>query len=488
MAASKNTTRRKPTAAKRKTSTSRTRKPAPKKPTIKKPMSPLMYEIVGLIIIAIAIITFFKFGIVGEFLQSATKLFFGSWFILIPLLMCAYAGYMMIVRALPEFKNRFVWGTTLFVIGATLFSQISLFKFDAKQSVLAQTWTLLITEQNITTPDAPLGGGLLGGVVFATFHFLFDTTGATIAAWLMMLIAVILITGRAFVPYIMQQLPSWKESIASRRKEVREARQYRKAVKKQLDESKKQPKKETAKKESVKKPKLTVLDGKAPAPTAEMLMEEEMAETPKRELNISAFTQNIKEEPQAKQEEQMTIEEMETNDASTPILEGLTDEQTQEKQAPYQLPEIELLTKPTPTDQSGEFDIIQENATKLEQTFQSFGVKATVTEVHIGPAVTEYEVLPDRGVKVSKIVNLQDDLALALAAKDIRIEAPIPGKSAVGIEVPNKEVAIVSLREVLESKENNKPDAKLLIGLGRDISGEAKLAQLQKMPHLLVAG
>ena len=102
--------------------------------------------------------------------------------------------------------------------------------------------------------------------------------------------------------------------------------------------------------------------------------------------------------------------------------------------------------------------------------------------------MTKYEVMPDVGVKVSKIVSLQDDLALALAAKDIRMEAPIPGKSAIGIEVPNSEVAIVTLREVLEAKENNKPDAKLLIGFGRDITGQAILSELNKMPHLLVAG
>ena len=100
-------------------------------------------------------------------------------------------------------------------------------------------------------------------------------------------------------------------------------------------------------------------------------------------------------------------------------------------------------------------------------------MKARVTQVHLGPAVTKYEVHPDVGVKVSRIVSLCDDLALALAAKDIRIEAPIPGKSAIGIEVPNSEVAMVSLREVLEATENDKPDSKLQIGLGRDISGEA---------------
>ena len=154
----------------------------------------------------------------------------------------------------------------------------------------------------------------------------------------------------------------------------------------------------------------------------------------------------------------------------------------------YQLPPISLLKRPKATDQSREYNLIHANAAKLERTFQSFGVKARVTQVHLGPAVTKYEVHPDVGVKVSKIVSLSDDIALALAAKDIRMEAPIPGKSAIGIEVPNSEVAVVSLREVLEAKELDKPESKLQIGLGRDITGEAVLAELNKMPHLLVAG
>lgn len=106
--------------------------------------------------------------------------------------------------------------------------------------------------------------------------------------------------------------------------------------------------------------------------------------------------------------------------------------------------------------------------------------------MHVGPAVTKYEVNPDIGVKVSKIVNLHDDLALALAARDIRIEAPIPGKSAIGIEVPNSEVAQVSLREVMQPQ--MKPESKLLFGLGRDIAGESIASELNKMPHLLIAG
>src|SRR5699024_3420821 len=122
----------------------------------------------------------------------------------------------------------------------------------------------------------------------------------------------------------------------------------------------------------------------------------------------------------------------------------------------------------------------------LEETFDSFNVKAKVAKAHVGPAVTKYEVHPDSGVKVSKILNLQDDLALALAAQDIRIEAPIPGKSAVGIEVPNQEIAMVSLKEVIEKPQNSVK--KLLFALGRDISGNTIEEELNKLPHLLIAG
>lgn len=490
MATTRKTTRKSSTVAKRKT-------PAKRKPTAvrkttttkKQTLSPLVYEIVGLILIVIAIFALFKLGFVGDALQSIMKLFFGSWYIVIPFLMCTYAAYMMIKRVLPEFKNRFLWGFSLLLIGATLFSHISLFKqtMNPEKSVLLQTWQLLITNKGIFEADVALGGGLVGGIVFALFHVLFDTTGSFIIAWLMMLVAVILITGRALVPYITQQIPIWKEAIASRRKEVRESNQYRKAVKKQLAENEG----EKATKKESKKPKLTVLQGEAVEDSIPYVEQEE----PRKEPIISAFTQNIQEELTNEQPSEEILQEEEliensqldnTEEIPADLIISAGEEQIQNER--YKLPAMNLLKMPKPTDQSGEFEIIQENAQKLEQTFQSFGVKATVTEVHIGPAVTEYEILPDRGVKVSKIVNLQDDLALALAAKDIRIEAPIPGKSAVGIEVPNKEVAMVGLREVLEAKENNKPDAKLLIGLGRDISGEAKLAQLNKMPHLLVAG
>lgn len=155
---------------------------------------------------------------------------------------------------------------------------------------------------------------------------------------------------------------------------------------------------------------------------------------------------------------------------------------------PYKLPPFRLLSKPAGGGKSGDQADYMQTARKLEATLESFGVRARVLEVVRGPAVTRYEIQPDIGVKVSRIVNLTDDIALALAAKDIRMEAPIPGKSAIGIEVPNNEVSLVTMREVMETPTFVEAESKLSIAFGRDISGQTIVGNLAKMPHLLVAG
>jgi DNA segregation ATPase FtsK/SpoIIIE, S-DNA-T family len=147
-------------------------------------------------------------------------------------------------------------------------------------------------------------------------------------------------------------------------------------------------------------------------------------------------------------------------------------------------PEI-LLDPPIPV--ISQDNIAQQNARILEHVLENFGVKVRVTEISQGPAITRYEVQPAPGIKISRIVNLADDIALGLAARDIRIEAPIPGKSAVGIEVPNKKVNAVRFREVLESNEFDR-SSKLQVALGKDIAGNSVVADLARMPHLLVAG
>ena len=154
----------------------------------------------------------------------------------------------------------------------------------------------------------------------------------------------------------------------------------------------------------------------------------------------------------------------------------------------YEYPPIELLSKPSKKTLKGGAKLLTDTATKLQKTLYSFGVSAKVENVSVGPAITRYELKPAEGVRVSKIANLADDIALNLAAETIRIEAPIPGKQAVGIEVPNKEKEAVHLREVLDSDEFRESKSKLTIALGKDVAGNIQLADISKMPHVLIAG
>ncbi|MDD2553786.1 MAG: DNA translocase FtsK [Desulfotomaculaceae bacterium] len=154
----------------------------------------------------------------------------------------------------------------------------------------------------------------------------------------------------------------------------------------------------------------------------------------------------------------------------------------------FQLPPISILARSHRIKNNRMSKDISENIRILEETLESFGVKAKILQVSRGPAITRYEIQPPPGVKVSRIVSLADDIALSMAAPDVRIEAPIPGKAAVGIEVPNKEISMVHLRDLLESQEFVQSGSKLTIALGKDIAGNPEVADLAKMPHLLIAG
>ncbi|SFD69597.1 DNA segregation ATPase FtsK/SpoIIIE, S-DNA-T family [Paenibacillus catalpae] len=189
------------------------------------------------------------------------------------------------------------------------------------------------------------------------------------------------------------------------------------------------------------------------------------------DLNSEDFTEeNTKEKAEA---------------ATTPVHQPASDVPVKK---PYLLPPFSLLAKPSLMARGGDGADAMDSKRKLEATLESFGVKAKVLDVVRGPAVTRYEVQPASGVKVSRIVSLTDDIALALAAKDIRMEAPIPGKSAIGIEVPNMEVSMVTMREVMETTTFHNAPSKLSIAFGRDISGQPIIGNLARMPHLLVAG
>ncbi|MEE1342967.1 MAG: DNA translocase FtsK, partial [Lachnospiraceae bacterium] len=160
----------------------------------------------------------------------------------------------------------------------------------------------------------------------------------------------------------------------------------------------------------------------------------------------------------------------------------------QKEKEEYQFPPISLLSQSQDSGNKNSADSIRETAAKLQETLKTFGVDVTMTNVSCGPAVTRYEMQPKLGVKVSKIVGLADDIKLNLAAADIRIEAPIPGKAAVGIEVPNKESKTVTFRELIENEEFKKHPSKISFAVGKDIGGKVVVTDIAKMPHLLIAG
>lgn len=164
------------------------------------------------------------------------------------------------------------------------------------------------------------------------------------------------------------------------------------------------------------------------------------------------------------------------------------DENEHLKYIDYKKPSVSLLNKVVNKNDKRSKQKVLENARQLEQTLRDFGVDASINQVTVGPTITRYEIQPKPGVKVSKIVNLTDDIALSLAAKSIRMEAPIPGKSAIGIEVPNDEPQMVSAREIIESSEFNNFKSPLAMGLGKDVAGNIIIGDIAKMPHLLIAG
>ncbi|MGN7407482.1 DNA translocase FtsK [Sporosarcina sp. SAFN-010] len=460
------------------------KKRSPSKKKGKSPLNPLLFEVIGLTMLALAVIMIFEFGIVGRGLGSFGRFLFGNWHVALPFILIVQAILFMVKRGELGWKNRIVGGSLCILASLLLFSHILLFKeLSASRvlmsdSALKETWKVLISNGGISTRGGTLGGGMIGAVLFAMFYSLFDSAGAAVAGVLLLLTGLILVSGKALAPYLAEWFPAAFLTIKQKLKGIN----FRTAPK-AAPEKKSKPTRTTRS----SKHQNDLVQEKGSTMNAVAKPEEE---EPYVQPIISAFNERNDETqiPTQKETEpapHVDEKEPDSTETSKDPYQGVSGEKENES---YQLPSFNLLKQPPENDQSGEYNAIQANAQKLERTFHSFGVKARVTQVHLGPAVTKYEVLPDTGVKVSRIVSLADDIALALAASGIRIEAPIPGKSAVGIEVPNTAVAVVSLREVLEAKENNRPDSKLLIALGRDVTGEAMLSELNKMPHVLIAG
>ena len=193
-----------------------------------------------------------------------------------------------------------------------------------------------------------------------------------------------------------------------------------------------------------------------------------------------------KEEQEQKTQTEAAAKEEEKEIAQ--VQAKLEQEQASVTELPYEFPPLNLLSSPKGNKSGINNDELRATAAKLQETLESFGVRIRMGDISLGPSVTRYELIPEQGVKVSKITGLSDDIKLSLAASDIRIEAPIPGKAAVGIEVPNPKRQTITLRELMESSEFVKAKSKVTFAVGKDISGKTIVTDIAKMPHLLIAG
>ncbi|HHH7592448.1 TPA: DNA translocase FtsK [Listeria monocytogenes] len=421
----------------------------------KKQSASFRLEITGVILIAIGVIGLLQLGFVGRGFFALAEMFVGLLSYVLLAGSVILGGYMVIRRKMPHLFSKRLVGIYLIVLGFLTYIHMYfiIHNLGANASVVSSAWKLVL--ENLFRPNQVgfVGGGMIGAAITSITYFLLDRLGTNLIAVLLIIYGFSLVSGIS----IRQFFSKIAEFVRYLFTKGKVATEKGKEVK--------------AKRDKKKAEKIVDVESDEVIDVIEPLQEE------KTPPIISNFSSKVEQE-KAPVEEKISQKEQD--------LEMFQQESFENEI--YQLPPVDILAPAKVTDQSKEYDQIKVNAKKLEDTFESFGVKAKITQVHLGPAVTKYEVQPSVGVKVSKIVSLSDDIALALAAKDIRIEAPIPGKSAIGIEVANQNVAMVSLREVLENNPKNNPDEKLQIALGRDISGEAMMANLDKMPHLLVAG
>ncbi|MFD1066281.1 FtsK/SpoIIIE family DNA translocase [Oceanobacillus locisalsi] len=445
----------------------------------------LQMELTGLLLIFIAIFgsgaAILSGGAIPDWLGNIFQFFMGIWHFILPVALFIVGLYLIFKRKAPDFLTRRLIGFYIFLAGVLLLTHVqvmeSLLRNAEDVSILRLTWQLYFQYLDGTGTLVQTGGGMIGALLFTVSFFLFSIAGSRIVVFFCLLIGIIFMTNLSIGDFMKKVAAGCQTAFAYLRERIERSKDKRAERK---EETKNQ--KDTAD---------PIMNSQEKTENAVPEEHEYNAE----ELLINNFTdvanqeqKQEKEQPAAAEPNKGKAENTKETAANTNNEEELHEgmPMTATENHDYQLPSMDLLANPAHHSQQQEKSHIQATVRKLDRTFQSFGVKAKIAKVHVGPAVTKYEVYPESGVKVSKIVGLHDDIALALAAKDIRIEAPIPGKSAVGIEVPNKEIAMVSLREVLDNQASK--TNKLMFALGRDISGEAIAGELNKMPHLLIAG
>ncbi len=415
-------------------------KSVPKKEAPSREMWAMIFIAVG-IIMALCFYTEARISPLGKIVNGLGLGIFGVMGYVLPLYLVVFGVHYLIKRNIAAYKRNYILALVILVLLSSLvhvFRGVHMWSFDAFYY-------------------DHMAGGLLGGVLATALVKL-----STKAVSAVILIGVLLLLG------------VWITNISV--SDILEAVRAKFAAR------------EKAPRAEVRKEAPAPEEKKKPA-KAEKKEDEEPFDFEK--IKIIAHDQisvhDVPEEEKAAEEAPKTPEKEE--EVGPPVAVSEIEEEIAERREEriYVFPSTDLLAMPR-QNRPEKAEDLRENAKKLVETLQSFGVGAKILEVTKGPNITRYELQPSAGVKVSKIVNLADDIALNLAATAVRIEAPIPGKAAVGIEVPNANAATVTLREMLETPEFRDFKAKTAFAVGKDISGQTMVADLSKMPHLLIAG
>lgn len=429
----------------------------------------LMYLGIGFVFIIIGLLAIFKLGFLGILIANVLRFLVGNTFPVMGIFLMFYGFIIMIMGKEVSLKRpKIFYGVLVIYLSSLLFIHAWWFRghISEETHIISLTFQKLLTDIRANTIEQTVGAGLIGATLYTVTHFLVAQVGTYILSVIGWIAGAILLFDIQS-SQILAALSKIKEKGQTSIQKLKTRRQQKTT---------------DAPTERDKKTKSPSMLNKVQEKFSETFVDEadteSSVEPEQTVLEIDSYQERYQEEE--KQLEIAQEEEVE-NELVEFELAGETEN------LDYQLPPSALLNDIPLTDQSAEYDSIEKNVEILQQTFQSFGVDAKVVRASLGPAVTKYEIQPAVGVKVSRIVGLTDDLALALAAKDIRMEAPIPGKSLIGIEVPNNTVSTVSFRDIIESQ--SAEDNHLLeVPLGRDISGQVISANLGKMPHLLIAG
>lgn len=423
--------------------------------------------LISLGIAILLIFAAFKLGAAGITLYNLIRLLVGSLAYLAIFGLLIYLFFFKWIRKQEGLLSGFF---TIFAGLLLIFEAYLVWKYGLDKSVLKGTMAQVVTDLTGFRTTSFAGGGLIGVALYIPTAFLFSNIGTYFIGSILILVGSLLVSPWSvydIAEFFSRGFAKWWEG-HERRKEERFVKQEEKARQKAEKEARLEQ--EETEKALLDLPPVDM-------ETGEILTEEavqNLPPMPEEEWVEPEIVLPQAEREFPEQEDGSDDEDVQVDFSAKEALE-------------YKLPSLQLFAPDKPKDQSKEKKIVRENIKILEETFASFGIKVTVERAEIGPSVTKYEVKPAVGVRVNRISNLADDLALALAAKDVRIEAPIPGKSLVGIEVPNSEIATVSFRELWEQSKT-KAENLLEIPLGKAVNGTARAFDLSKMPHLLVAG